>query len=106
MIWVENESVKIGNITLPEGLWSKMNKSPRVHIEASLEDRVKYILEVKFMIYKNERKYFTFRTINISALKIIGMFWKNKYQNLKSTLARLLLRNSLDYRKKSIMKNL
>merc|ERR1712032_214040 len=45
VVWLEYESFKIGNITVPKKLSNKMVESDRVHIEASLDDRVAYILQ-------------------------------------------------------------
>jgi tRNA 2-selenouridine synthase len=39
-IWIEDESVAIGKIFLPESLWQKMNTSPVVEIEVSKEARI------------------------------------------------------------------
>jgi len=44
VVWLEYESFKIGNITVPK-LSNKMLVSDRVHIEATLDDRVTYILQ-------------------------------------------------------------
>jgi len=45
IIWLEYESFKIGNITVPKKVSNKMVESDRVHIEATLDDRVSYILQ-------------------------------------------------------------
>jgi len=45
VVWLEYESFKIGNITVPKKLSNKMLVSDRVHIEATLDDRVTYILQ-------------------------------------------------------------
>jgi len=45
IIWLEYESFKIGNITVPKKVSNKMVGSDRVHIEATLDDRVAYILQ-------------------------------------------------------------
>ena len=71
VVWLEYESFKIGNITVPKvKYWSqsqvnlnhwylqklsnKMVESDRVHIEASLDDRVAYILQVHTNYTKKE----------------------------------------------------
>jgi tRNA 2-selenouridine synthase len=43
-IWIEDESVAIGKIFLPEPLWRRMNTSPVVEIEVSKEARVKRLV--------------------------------------------------------------
>ena len=45
VIWVENESSKIGDIIIPVGLWRTMCKSERIQINVSLEDRIEFILQ-------------------------------------------------------------
>ena len=44
VLWVENESSKIGSNIIPLGVWRHMAASPRIQINLRLEDRVKYIL--------------------------------------------------------------
>ena len=44
VVWVENESSKIGSNIIPLGVWRHMADSPRIQINLCLEDRVKYIL--------------------------------------------------------------
>ncbi len=43
-IFVEAESSKIGNIHIPDALWKKMLKSKKVHIEAPIDMRIKFLL--------------------------------------------------------------
>merc|ERR1719394_1299663 len=45
IVWVEYESFKIGNITVPKVVSNKMMKSDRIHIEVDLEERIKFILK-------------------------------------------------------------
>lgn len=45
VVWVEYESFKIGNITVPKKVSNKMMESNRIHIEVDLEDRIKFILK-------------------------------------------------------------
>jgi len=44
VIWVENESAKIGKIAVPNRFWKKMCRSPRVHLQTCLEDRVLFTM--------------------------------------------------------------
>ena len=44
VIWVENESAKVGKIAVPNRLWRKMCQSPRIHMVVQLEDRVKFTM--------------------------------------------------------------
>jgi tRNA 2-selenouridine synthase len=44
VIWVENESAKVGKIAVPNRVWKKMAASPRIHITTSLEDRVRFTM--------------------------------------------------------------
>ena len=44
VIWVENESAKVGRIAVPNRLWRKMCQSPRIHMVVQLEDRVKFTM--------------------------------------------------------------
>ena len=46
MVWVEYESFKIGNITVPKVVSNKMLKSDRIHIEVDLEERIRFIMKV------------------------------------------------------------
>ena len=43
-VWVESESRRIGNVTIPECLFEVLCDSPRVIINLPLEERVKHIL--------------------------------------------------------------
>jgi len=45
VVWVEYESFKIGNITVPKVVSNKMLKSDRIHIEVDLEERIRFILK-------------------------------------------------------------
>ena len=44
VVWVENESSKIGSLIIPLRVWRRMGRSPRVQLSVSLEDRVQFIL--------------------------------------------------------------
>ena len=45
VIWIENESSKIGDIIVPVGLWRTMCRSERIQVNVSLEDRIDFILQ-------------------------------------------------------------
>merc|ERR1711874_876390 len=66
VLWVENESAKIGHLRLPRALWNKILVSPRVHVSVDFDDRVNFILEdyeyflkddsqIKDLLWKLER---------------------------------------------------
>jgi len=40
-VWLEAESKKIGNLQLPESLYQAMHRSPAVHLEAPMAERVR-----------------------------------------------------------------
>ena len=44
VVWLENESSKIGSLVIPLKVWRKMGSSPRVELTVALEDRVEFIL--------------------------------------------------------------
>ena len=44
VVWLENESSKIGSLIIPLKVWRKMGCSPRVELAVALEDRVEFIL--------------------------------------------------------------
>ena len=44
VVWLENESSKIGSLIIPLKVWRKMGCSPRVELNVRLEDRVEFIL--------------------------------------------------------------
>ena len=44
VVWLENESSKIGSLIIPLKVWRKMGDSPRVELSVRLEDRVEFIL--------------------------------------------------------------
>ena len=46
VVWVENESSKIGSVIIPLGLWRRMQASPLVLINVKLEDGVSFILGI------------------------------------------------------------
>jgi len=57
VVWVENEGSKIGSVNVSRRLFEKMCRSPRVHINVSLEDRVDYILkDYDYLIHNKELK--------------------------------------------------
>jgi len=56
VIWVENESIKVGNCAVPMRVWKKMLESPRIHINVSMEDRIKFILKDYDYITTEESK--------------------------------------------------
>eukprot|EP00092_Neocalanus_flemingeri_P006931 GFUD01007482.1.p1 GENE.GFUD01007482.1~~GFUD01007482.1.p1 ORF type:complete len:398 (-),score=111.78 GFUD01007482.1:31-1224(-) len=56
VIWVENESTRVGNLAVPMRVWKKMLGSPRVHINVSMEDRIKFILKDYDYICTEESK--------------------------------------------------
>ena len=41
---MEAESSKIGNVHIPDALWKNMLKSKKVHIEAPIKNRIKFLL--------------------------------------------------------------
>ncbi len=43
-IWVEDESLMIGRVCIPEPFWQQMKEAPTMVIEASLDSRVKRLL--------------------------------------------------------------
>jgi tRNA 2-selenouridine synthase len=43
-IWIEDESLGIGKIFLPESLWNQMNESPIVEIEVGKNERIKRLV--------------------------------------------------------------
>lgn len=44
-VWVESESSRVGNLTIPPGLFHKMCKASRLEVCLPLDQRVKHILE-------------------------------------------------------------
>jgi len=44
VIWIENESSKIGDIIIPLGLWRRMSSFERIQVNVSLEDRIEFIM--------------------------------------------------------------
>lgn len=44
-IWVEDESVAVGNIFLPQPFWKSMRQAPVVHVEVEKEIRIKRLVE-------------------------------------------------------------
>jgi len=45
VIWVENESSKIGHRSIPRNVWNKMLESSRIHIDVDIDDRVQFVLK-------------------------------------------------------------
>ncbi len=44
-IWIEDESIRIGNVNMLESLYQQKSKSPHYVIEASKEQRVQYLVD-------------------------------------------------------------
>jgi tRNA 2-selenouridine synthase len=45
-IWVENESLTIGRVFVPQTLWHKMNYAPLIHLEVPIEDRIQNLIGI------------------------------------------------------------
>jgi tRNA 2-selenouridine synthase len=43
-IWIEDESKRVGQVSIPDGLFRQMQESPRYEIEMSLEDRLEHLI--------------------------------------------------------------
>ncbi len=43
-IWLEDESQRIGLLTIPKNIWEKMRESPLYFIDINLEERLNYLL--------------------------------------------------------------
>ncbi|WAR22973.1 SELU-like protein [Mya arenaria] len=43
-VWLESESVRIGNVYVPDGLFKKLKEAPRFCVNLPLEERVKHII--------------------------------------------------------------
>ncbi len=43
-IWIEDESIGIGNVFIPEPLWHQMNKAPCVRIELEKDERIQRLM--------------------------------------------------------------
>jgi len=56
VIWVENESTKVGKLAVPMRIWKKMLVSPRIHLTVSMEDRIKFLLKDYDYICTEESK--------------------------------------------------
>lgn len=54
VVWVEYESFKIGNITVPKVVSNKMLKSDRIHIEVDLEERIRFIMKDYSYLYEDK----------------------------------------------------
>ncbi|PRP83322.1 tRNA 2-selenouridine synthase [Planoprotostelium fungivorum] len=44
ILWLENESKRIGDCTIPEGLWKGMKGSPLISISIPIEERVDHLM--------------------------------------------------------------
>ena len=54
-IVMEAESNKIGNISIPKGLWSLMKKAPQIELVASLKNRSLFLTNQYSEITKNQK---------------------------------------------------
>ncbi len=45
IVWIEAESIKIGNIHCPSPLWQRMKTAAAIEVTAPINERVKYLLE-------------------------------------------------------------
>ena len=43
-VLVEAESSRIGSCHIPQGFWAEMHNAPQIHINASIEDRVSFLI--------------------------------------------------------------
>lgn len=43
-VWVEDESIGIGKVMIPDGLWTQMRKAPRVHFNMARPIRIKRLV--------------------------------------------------------------
>ena len=81
VVWVENESSKIGSNIIPLGVWRHMAASPRIQINLSLEDRVRYILSDYDYMCSAENKVFLTNIIS-SLERYTGKKRCNRWQDL------------------------
>ncbi|HFD88092.1 MAG TPA: tRNA 2-selenouridine(34) synthase MnmH [Gammaproteobacteria bacterium] len=44
IVWIEAESIKIGNLHCPPPLWQQMKTSPAIEVTASIDERARYLL--------------------------------------------------------------
>ncbi|MCC6817967.1 MAG: tRNA 2-selenouridine(34) synthase MnmH [Bacteroidia bacterium] len=45
-LWIENESILVGKVYIPEELWHLMKLAPVIEIDINLEERIKHTLEI------------------------------------------------------------
>ncbi|MFH1332248.1 MAG: tRNA 2-selenouridine(34) synthase MnmH [archaeon] len=95
-ILTEGESRKIGNVIIPAALFTEMQKGTKVKVEASMEYRIKNLIEC----YSNKEdekivekiKMLTRRLGKDKVEKMLGLFEKKKYEEV----ARMLLEEYYD----------
>ncbi len=62
-IWIEDESIRIGNVNLPEGLFHQINSSEHILIETEIEERVEKLVE-EYGRLPNEKLIYATRSIS------------------------------------------
>lgn len=77
-IWLEDESIGIGRVMIPEALWKQMGRAPRLYFEMQKEIRIKRLVE-EYGSFPNE----TLRT------KILQLHKKLGGQHVNSILENL-----------------
>ena len=84
VIWVENESSKIGKVIIPLGLWRKMLQSPRIQLNVDLEDRIQFILkDYDYFCQENSKNYLLniLKDLERYAGKKKSLLWSNFVEN-------------------------
>jgi tRNA 2-selenouridine synthase len=59
-VWVESESKKVGNVSIPEALIAAMRASPCARVELSVQERVKLLLE-DYAFFAQDPEFFAKR---------------------------------------------
>jgi len=79
-IWVEAESIKVGKLNIPSLIWKSMPLGRNIKINASLDERIKYILK--------DYKYFTSDPKLMSeALRVLKQIIpKEDFMNIEKSL--------------------
>tara|TARA_B100000925_G_scaffold277174_1_gene244904 strand:+ start:1061 stop:2137 length:1077 start_codon:yes stop_codon:yes gene_type:complete len=94
-IWVESESIKVGKLSIPSKIWKIMPMGKNIKLNASIDERTKYILK--------DYKYFTQnpelmkKAINVLKRIIPRNDFKNIEESLKNQNYYELVRNLIIY---------
>ena len=81
-ILLEDESVMIGSVNVPKGLFQKMNESPMIVLEKSLDERVEHIVN-EYVLENNQTLSFMMAALDRIKKRLGGLNYSRIAEQMK-----------------------